>query len=1017
MCGIAGLFTVERRVDATLVSAVLRMLDAQVHRGPNDWALLVPEAATADPEVRAVLGRRGWDHVLTYPGSAEAPAAILGARRLSIVDLSMQARIPMGSADRRVWVTYNGEIYNFTELRAELQARGHVFRSSGDTETLVFGYVEWGDDLVHKLRGMFALAVLDARSSSPRILLARDRFGIKPLYHARVGCALQFASEVRALVAGGLVTNEVEPRGLHGFLVYGSVPSPWTTVRHVLALPSAHRLRVDAGSYGHARPERYWSVPARTNHGISVEEAAAEAGRLLEESVRQHLVSDVPLGVFLSGGMDSSALVALASRHSVLPLTTVSLTFDEPEYSEAEYAATVARKYGTKHVEVRLRPRDFVDELPRVLAAMDQPSTDGVNTYFVAKAAREAGLTVVLSGVGGDEIFWGYPGIRWVPRLAQVTRLAGVGALAAGIGRLGRGLGYPRLEKLEFLREAGLGPYLVARGMFLPSTAARLLGCGPLPMWRIDGGVEMGGRPLTSDDYARLDLAHYLEDQLVRDTDVFSMTHSLEVRVPFLDHRLAEFLLSLPAAHLTAGAGSKPLLARAIHEHHPAGFGSRPKMGFTFPFDPWMRASIEAIRAHADHPEPVAEEPFNAITRAFKAGLLHWSRFWALAVLRALSRHDQLPRWQGPEKPRRVLLLLPQVYGAKGGIPIYNQRLIQAVGEALPKTAVEVISVNDAGLPAAAPIRGRVSFYGTGPRSSSFHRLRVLWMATIRALHFRPDLIVCGHINLSLLTWALGRLTGARSVLVALGIEAWQPARHLRWAARRADLVAPLSRFTAERMIEWGLPRERMALVPGMVDGEVFRPLPRRTVADPRRGPCLLTVGRLARSERYKGVERVLAVLPDVRRRHPTVSYLVAGDGDDLPRLRRLATEAGIADAVTFLGLVPDEALPQLYGDVDLFVMPSSKEGFGIVFLEALACGTPVVAGNRDGSVDAVLDGRLGRLVDPDDSAALAAAITTALDAVAERTPEARRRRREETLAAYGYDRFCARVGRVLADA
>src|SRR5262245_31436698 len=310
MCGITGLFTVERPVDADLVAAALRMLDRQVHRGPNDWGILVPEGALRDDQDRGLLEPRGLEHVRTYPAGVGAPAAVLGARRLSILDLSTAGRMPMGTPDGRVWLTYNGEIYNFPELRTELIARGHTFRSQGDTETLLLGYQEWGPEVVHRLRGMFAFAVLDARApGDPKLFLAKDRFGIKPLYWARHRCVFQFASEVRALMAGGLVPNEPEPRGFHGFLVYGSVPTPWTTVRDVMSLPAAHMLAIDEVSYSYPKPRRYWSLPEAGSLRISRADAVAETRRLLDESVRRHLVSDVPLGLFLSGGMDSTALV------------------------------------------------------------------------------------------------------------------------------------------------------------------------------------------------------------------------------------------------------------------------------------------------------------------------------------------------------------------------------------------------------------------------------------------------------------------------------------------------------------------------------------------------------------------------------------------------------------------------------------------------------------------------------------------------------------------------------------
>jgi glycosyltransferase involved in cell wall biosynthesis len=494
------------------------------------------------------------------------------------------------------------------------------------------------------------------------------------------------------------------------------------------------------------------------------------------------------------------------------------------------------------------------------------------------------------------------------------------------------------------------------------------------------------------------------------------MAHSIEVRVPFLDHCLAEYLGGLPPAYLTSGSGSKPLLAAALQSEFPEGLGARPKMGFTFPFDHWMRDSIAAIERATEHPQPIVKRHARKVTRAFRRQRVHWSRFWALAVLRGMTRRGRLPRWNTRAVPRRVLLLMPQIYGAKGGIPAYNQQFVRAGGEALPETAFHVISVNDRQLPPGTPVAGRLGFDGAGPRTSPLHRARLLWTVARHAARARIDLIVCGHINLSPLSAVLGVLTGARTMLIAHGVEAWRPPGHLRWFARRAGRVLPVSRFTADQMAQWGIRRERITVLADTVDGDVFRILPARAGGRRPGPPTLLTVGRLASSERYKGVERVLNVLPEICRRRPGTTYIVGGDGDDRPRLEQLAREVGVADAVRFMGLVPDADLPRLYGDADVFVMPSTKEGFGIVFLEALACGTPVIAGNRDGSVDAVLDGRLGRTVDPYDPEDLERAIDTELDAVAASGPDDARRRREAMLSVYGYERFRENLRRVLVD-
>ena len=1010
MCGVAGIFTLERPVNSDLVTAVLRMLDAEVHRGPNDWGILLPDEAMRDPEILAVLERRGLEHVMTYPGSAEPPAAVLGNRRLSILDLSPAGRMPMGSPHGRIWTTYNGEIYNFPELRGELESRGYRFHSRSDTEVLLYGYEEWGPEVVHRLRGMFAFAVLDVRRpDDPKLFLARDRFGIKPLYWARRDCVFQFASEVRALVAGQLVADEPEPRGFHGFLVYGSVPTPWTTVRDLFSLPAAHSLEIDDATYSLPTPRCYWRLPEAGSSRMSRAEAVTETRRLLEESVGLHLVSDVPAGVFLSGGMDSSALVALAARHRAEPLTTLCVTFDEAQFSEADKAARIAREYGTKHIEVRLSARDFVDEIPRILRAMDQPSIDGVNTYFVAKAARDAGLTVVLSGVGGDEIFWGYEGFRRAPRIARLAALPGVPLAALALARLARSLGVWRLEKLEFLREAEvLGSYLVVRGLFPTRAAARLLGAGRLPLWT--GSVP--SPPMTGGLYGRLEIAHYLQDQLLRDIDVFGMAHGLEVRVPFLDHRLAEMVVALPEEYLTPAGVNKPLLAAAVRDLYPPGVAGEPKKGFTFPFEHWMRQAWHEIRLHTEHPEPIRADVGGAVVRAFRGKRLHWSRAWAVAVLSGMRRSGALPSLTGAAGPRRILFLLPEAYASPGGIQRYGQALVQATAEAFPRAELRVLSLNDTSAPARCRLSGRIHFWGAGPRTRPLHKARFVARALGQVLRRRPSLIICGHINLMPLAGAVGRLTGVPTAVVAYGIEAWDPTPPLRRAFWRAQRVVAISRFTATRMLHWGLRPDRVAIVPNPVDGDIFRPVKRRA---PARGLRLLTVSRLNRTDWNKGVERVLRVLPELRRHEPELTYVIVGNGDDLPRLQTLASELGLGDSVEFRPDVPDQELARIYSEADLFILPSTEEGFGFVFLEALACGTPVIAGNRDASAEPLLDGRLGRLVDPYDETDLVQGAIASLEG-GRRDPARRDALRRETLRAYGFESFRERVRETFRD-
>jgi glycosyltransferase involved in cell wall biosynthesis len=353
------------------------------------------------------------------------------------------------------------------------------------------------------------------------------------------------------------------------------------------------------------------------------------------------------------------------------------------------------------------------------------------------------------------------------------------------------------------------------------------------------------------------------------------------------------------------------------------------------------------------------------------------------------------------------MFVLPQVYGPPGGIQRYNRALLKAAGEAFIRAEIAVASVNDERIPEAASVRGRVHFAGAGPRARFLHRAAFVTKALRGAWHHRPELIVCGHINLMPLVWCLGALFGARTTLVAYGIEAWFPARHRRWATRRADLVLPISRYTAARMKEWGVKGERVSVLSNPVDGDEFRPLQTKTS---RLGRCLLTVARLDRSEGYKGVEYVLEALPSIQKRCQDVRYRVVGTGDDLPRLRALASDLGVEAHVDFAGAASDEELLRLYNDSDVFVMVSMGEGFGFVFLEALACGTPTIAGNWGGAIDALLKGQLGALVNPESREDLVNAIVGGLTGSSSTRAREGRSLRYKVLAAYGSEQFTTRV-------
>ncbi len=619
MCGIAGIF--EPQPAEGSGAALGRMLRAMIPRGPDDEGCA---------EIAAGGGGR-W---------------LVGARRLAVLDLSRAGHQPMRDPETGNGLVYNGEIYNFRALRGELEQRGCAFRSAGDTEVLLLALREWGADALPRLEGMFAFAAWDERRQ--QMLLARDPHGIKPLYYREDRGRFVFASELRALLASGLAPRELDVTGLDSFLRFGAVQEPATLVSGARLLPAGHVITLPGAG---ARPARYALLldgrPGVNGAAPRVEKMIPELRQALVTAVSSRMVSDVPVGVFLSGGLDSATVAALAgSRQN--PVRTFTVTFAEQRYAEGEQARAAARHLGSEHRELLLSQGDLLSSLPQALAAMDQPSVDGINTWFVSRATREAGVTVALSGLGGDELFGGYRNFRLAPRIEQADRLLpgwsrrlAAAALAALPGE--------RAGKVSaWLGGAGgfAHPAQFIRTVFPPRQVARLL----LPEWlgRIEFDVFRGemdalGAQLAGQDPVNrvtcIELALYLRNTLLRDTDCMSMAHSLEVRVPLLDHGLTALLLRIPGAWKLNGRQSKPLLVAALAQPLPAAIRERPKRGFEFPWRQWARGELRAeIDATLASPGAMGEYldwgAVRQVWREFEAGRAHWSRPWLFYVLR-----------------------------------------------------------------------------------------------------------------------------------------------------------------------------------------------------------------------------------------------------------------------------------------------------------------------------------------------------------------------------------------------
>lgn len=537
----------------------------------------------------------------------------LGHRRLSIIDLSERANQPMASGDGDHVIVFNGEIYNFPEIRRELEAAGVQFRTSSDTEALLLLYARHGEQMVHRLRGMFAFAIWDRPRRA--LFLARDPYGIKPLYTANDGWTFRFASQVKALLAGGKVSRDPEPAGIVGFHLWGSVPEPFTLYRDIRALPAGHTQWVD--SLGPREPKSYASIPGVLSEGARHPAHRREVGEIVRsaatDSVKAHLLADVEVGVFLSAGIDSGAVLGLMRDAGQQRVRAITLAFDEfhgtPE-DEAPLAATIAHQYGAEHLVRRVGREEFEADLPRILDAMDQPSIDGVNTWFVSKAAREAGLKVALSGLGGDELLAGYPSFRQIPTWVRWLRLPatvpglGVGARLLG-GALGLGRGTPkRLGMLEYGGDYA-GAYLLRRGLFLPFELKQHLDADTLQIGlrRLSPMRSICSAALTPDPgssvarVASLEACLYMRNQLLRDADWAGMAHSLEIRTPLVDFELLRRLSPIQSG-LSLSLG-KSALADAPSSPLTAIVANRGKTGFGVPTGQWAEGESQSSKGAA----------------------------------------------------------------------------------------------------------------------------------------------------------------------------------------------------------------------------------------------------------------------------------------------------------------------------------------------------------------------------------------------------------------------------------
>jgi asparagine synthase (glutamine-hydrolysing) len=618
MCGING-FISQQHSPHDRETIVRNMNDCLKHRGPNNDGIFSDKNTT------------------------------LGHRRLSIIDLSEDANQPFFSGDKKLAIVFNGEIYNYRELKLELQraaqGSGHstyFFKTNSDTEVILAAYLRWGNQCLNHLNGMFAFAIYNLDTGA--LFAARDRMGVKPFYYHYTEDHFMFSSEVRAIIKSGVKTFKLNTDQLSEYVQYQTVHAPNTLVKGIKLLLPGHYLEY---SQGKATITEYWKPEhfVQQKNDATYKENCDKIFELLSASVQRRLVSDVPFGAFLSGGIDSSIVVALMSKVSNEKVNTFNVSFDESEFSESRYAQLIAKKYNTQHHEIKLTPNDFLKELPNALNAMDHPSGDGPNTFIVSKATKNAGITMALSGIGGDELFAGYENFKRLKDLQEKWWLKAMPGIALKLGGAlvksrKKSVANEKIAEILNLNDHSLkNIYPLSRSVFTSHELNQIVkqNTSAKTIAEIAASIKVDDKKILS-AISCMEIRTYLQNVLLRDTDQMSMAVALEVREPFLDHKLAEFVLRINDEQKYPTTAKK-LLVDSVGDLLPREVVDRPKMGFTLPWQHWLKNELkpfcESNIQKLDQKQLLKPNAASNLWDRFLNDdpLVSWSRVWHLVVL------------------------------------------------------------------------------------------------------------------------------------------------------------------------------------------------------------------------------------------------------------------------------------------------------------------------------------------------------------------------------------------------
>lgn len=924
MCRISAIVS---NNNASLLTDISKMSNSMKHGGPDGTGVFIDENI----------------------------GLALGHNRLSIIDLSAAGIQPMSYLAGKYSITFNGEIYNYQQLRGDLIEAGYQFDTNTDTEVILAGYDFWKEKVLDKLEGMFAFIIADIENEN--LFIARDHMGIKPLYFAKKGGDYFFSSEVKGMLS-------IDPNWMPNldwriwFLTFGFLPEPITTLQNVRPIKKGSYMLFDLKTHNYI--EHTWFKPIYAKITEDSNDAIARTKQLIEDAVKKHLVSDVEVGVFLSGGIDSSVLAILAQQFSTNRIKTISIDFQDSNYSEKKYQDAVVAQINSDHHSFTVTEADFVTEWKNIFDSIDQPTTDSINTYFTCKYAQQLGLKVVLSGLGADEIFGGYPSFH---RTKQIHYLQRFSALFHFIPI--SQFSYPNKKIDFFKKKINSSEYLLYRGFFTPKDTAAILNIKEskvldvLNKFQLPISLTNNITPQTAISILESDI--YMLNQLLKDSDIQSMWRGIELRVPFLDKKLVEYVYGLEDIVKFPKSAHKYLLVEAFKSMLPEIIWNRPKQGFHFPFDSWMK-SIQIFKNRNFIPVKVYKKFLN--------NKINYSRLWAVFMTNTFKTNIKF-MVSPPEIIPTNLFIYPSAFSETGGIETVNRSLMHCLnGE-------NGISANSYGLnDSVMDARYFPPFLFKG---FSGKRLKFMFHLMVNARKWKR--VIVGHINLAPSVFLMRMVNPSIEIwVVAHGIEVWKKQYGIKkWILNASKKIISVSQFTKKQLVyRSGIQQNKISVLPNCIDPFFSYPTSflkpkylKEKYQIKEDDKVIFTLSRISSKEKYKGYDKVIKALVRLKSiNNISFKYLLAGKADDKEyhRLKELIKYHQLENEVILPGFVSNDEIIDHYLLADLFIMPSKKEGFGLVFIESTVCGTPVIGGNADGSAEALLNGLLGDLVDPNSS-------------------------------------------------